>query len=934
MKLKTKIGILTISIFSIFSSINVLGATVYYEKNENETITNGVYYENTIRATDVGIQNIHVMTVDISNEYISVGPAINEVDYGLRDNVVNLLNGSNAIAGVNGDFFGTASNYATSFGPVFIDGEMISLTTGINKEENNFASFYIEEDNNPFILYLRPEIDFLNDGKENMEVYSINKVTDMVFPVLINRNAMNDTSSIDARIPNTYKIVVEDGYITHISQRGGYVQVPENGYVIVVSDSAFDYFGQFYEVGQSAEIIIRGGINYDNIQSSIGGGGRLLLDGTVVNDTGTVVRGRHPRTAVGISEDKSQIILVAVDGRGDSVGATHTEMAYLLSEFGAYNGMHLDGGGSTTMAISTLENQDLHVVNEPSDGSLRNVINALGVYNNAPSDLPLSSIKINVTDGFVNAPVVVNILGLNDGYKEVPINIDEITFSASENGTWDGNVFYPAVAGNIEITAQLNENIYTSESINVKPLAELRANVNNIFISEGETFQLHFQGISDMGDSVNINSNITYEIVPDFLGVMDNNTFIFNEGNGYIKASYNNVDTYIGVYSSTVSKSLYDFNNITDISFSTYNSGDAEIFGDVSYSTDTKGTEDMELKLSYEFPIIEGTQASYLNFDTPLEISENVSKLSLDVFGDNSNNWLRGKVLDSNNKLHTIDFSKTIDWYGYKEVTSILPKNIKYPIKLTTLYVVTTNANELNYKGTLYFDNLVGHIPYTPEELVIPEGPKFVDPLLQNLDNYISDNSYDVTVIGDWYLGDSLKTEEYDLIRTNEMLKIRENSSQIFYAGETDYTTDIGVPVYQWFNGYEYFNSNDFDVFQLEGTRKGLSKVDATQWLQFSENIKYSTKNYALVLIDKNPLNFSNDLELELFHSILEDSYNSGKTVFVISTEGNETTNTIIDGVRYINLGSLFNENGYKNDGFGTLRFRIDENGITYDINN
>jgi exopolysaccharide biosynthesis protein len=60
-----------------------------------------------------------------------------------------------------------------------------------------------------------------------------------------------------------------------------------------------------------------------------------------------------PRTAVGVSANGRYVYLITIDGRqpGFSDGATLFETAEWLRRFGAYQGLNLDGGGSTTMRI-------------------------------------------------------------------------------------------------------------------------------------------------------------------------------------------------------------------------------------------------------------------------------------------------------------------------------------------------------------------------------------------------------------------------------------------------------------------------------------------------------------------------------------------------------------------------------------------------------
>ncbi len=47
---------------------------------------------------------------------------------------------------------------------------------------------------------------------------------------------------------------------------------------------------------------------------------------------------------------------------------------------GAYNAINLDGGGSTTMAIKPVDEQVTKVVNKPSEGGERRVVNGVGVF--------------------------------------------------------------------------------------------------------------------------------------------------------------------------------------------------------------------------------------------------------------------------------------------------------------------------------------------------------------------------------------------------------------------------------------------------------------------------------------------------------------------------------------------------------------------------
>ena len=63
------------------------------------------------------------------------------------------------------------------------------------------------------------------------------------------------------------------------------------------------------------------------------------------------VNGVNPRTALGISQDNRYLFILTIDGRqtGYSDGALDTETAYWMIQFGAWNAISMDGGGSTAL---------------------------------------------------------------------------------------------------------------------------------------------------------------------------------------------------------------------------------------------------------------------------------------------------------------------------------------------------------------------------------------------------------------------------------------------------------------------------------------------------------------------------------------------------------------------------------------------------------
>jgi hypothetical protein len=118
------------------------------------------------------------------------------------------------------------------------------------------------------------------------------------------------------------------------------------------------------------------------IYNAISGNTMLVEDGKATDQPDELPQ---PRTAVGLDQRMRQMVIVVVDGRqpGYSEGVTLSEMAGLLIEFGAYNGMNLDGGGSSTL-VAQSSNGRPEVLNRPIDLHIPNreryIGNHLGIF--------------------------------------------------------------------------------------------------------------------------------------------------------------------------------------------------------------------------------------------------------------------------------------------------------------------------------------------------------------------------------------------------------------------------------------------------------------------------------------------------------------------------------------------------------------------------
>ena len=89
-----------------------------------------------------------------------------------------------------------------------------------------------------------------------------------------------------------------------------------------------------------------------------------------------------PRTGYGLSKERDVFYIVIIDGRQKdySLGATIGDVARLLQEFGAYDALNMDGGGSSTLVVWEEKNGKPRMLNHQGGGFQRTVSYNVGIY--------------------------------------------------------------------------------------------------------------------------------------------------------------------------------------------------------------------------------------------------------------------------------------------------------------------------------------------------------------------------------------------------------------------------------------------------------------------------------------------------------------------------------------------------------------------------
>ena len=176
------------------------------------------------------------------------------------------------------------------------------------------------------------------------------------------------------------EIKIRDGKVIAVSNKGNMTIEP--GTVVVSAHGLVNkYLLRGIAVGDEVNLVQELNVPTANESSIVVGGGPLILEAGKVNVRSKeeqiardIAIGRAPRTAIGLKQDGTVLVLV-VDGRStNSKGLTLQELATYFLRLGARDAVNLDGGGSSVMVING------EIVNKPSDGWERPVSMALGLF--------------------------------------------------------------------------------------------------------------------------------------------------------------------------------------------------------------------------------------------------------------------------------------------------------------------------------------------------------------------------------------------------------------------------------------------------------------------------------------------------------------------------------------------------------------------------
>ncbi len=338
------------------------------------------------------------LEVDLRDPHVTVGllhpPAV-----GAREPVSVMTNLQHAVAGVNGDFFNISESHAgvaptgaavgpeiangrdlkaavpdgQRFGPLPPPGTSAETVIGVGRDRvGRLSNLHLTG----AVRGARVRLALRGLNQYALPVGGVGAFTAGWGPVSRLRAVCgSDIFRNDPCSPDTAEAVVRHGVVTWVGDGVGAGQIPPDTTVLTGREEGADAL-RGLRTGDRVRITYR--LTGPDRPRFAVGGFPILRDG--VQPAGLDPLTLAARTGAGVSRDGRRMYLVVVDSGAASAGMTVTELATLLTMLGATDGVDLDGGGSTTLALRLPGEPRATVRNVVSGSAERAVANGIGVF--------------------------------------------------------------------------------------------------------------------------------------------------------------------------------------------------------------------------------------------------------------------------------------------------------------------------------------------------------------------------------------------------------------------------------------------------------------------------------------------------------------------------------------------------------------------------
>ncbi|MCK4640221.1 MAG: phosphodiester glycosidase family protein [Candidatus Marinimicrobia bacterium] len=716
---KTVFISLILCIFGIFSLANII---------ESTPVGPGVMYYHDFRAA--GPWHMYVLEIDLTNEWIDIETVKSGDVMSAYEKTSSMAKRKDReehriVGAVNGDFY---SSGGIPINAQVLQGELLRRPIdreafGVSDTKEPFAGIYSFSGYTVSKSDSVANIQGVNEsrGADKLIVYNhyfgsstgTNQYGTEIIAEYITEPIVNDTVYL--------KVTAKDSIIT--SGHGNNI-IPGNGIVLSGHGISATYLNEYVYTGDTIKVVLRLTPSSKRIKELIGGGPSMITNGIASVPGGSFSTDRHPRTAVGFSQDSTLLYLFVVDGRqaGFSVGMSLYELADYMLEWGVHNGINLDGGGSSTMVVRD------RVINSPSDsGGERSVANALMVVSTAPTS-DLAHLQISPREVFllIETQKQFQVSGFDQYYNGVSFQSELLYWECDTNlGVINSDGLFTAgtdtISGFVFVSL---DTIRDSVSVHVTDIASIKLQPDPIILKVGEQQQVIAETKDNFGNVVDLAADrYDWSVTADIGAISESGLFNATDvGEGIIIATYGTVSgstsVSVGVSTSIIIDNFDDINNWS-ISGTRVDINNCSL----TLSDSIKHSIPSSAQLIYTLTT-GGT--SVMNMNCSIPISGTPSAIGIHVYGDGKGHWLRSEFKDNDGERFLVNFTQAdpgIDWkdsWQYLEVpleealaSWVNPSAVlNYPITWTKIYLAETDDNKKD-QGVIYLDDFTAQFIQT-----------------------------------------------------------------------------------------------------------------------------------------------------------------------------------------------------------------------------
>lgn len=842
---------------------------VYEEKSPVVNYAKGVTQQTMRTFTNNGWINAEVVRVDltqnvkmdvITNEYLSSRDVLSKI-------VAKNNEDKDIVAAMNADFFDVKNN--TTMGHVVKNGEI--LTTSINLD--NFATFNISGKGVPYVAYTNNTVNTFSNGTHTLKIDYFNKpYLRFNLVVCFDRHWAAKSMGKTLGAPIIEMLVVDD-VITEIRKDGDPFIIPENGYVIAAVGTSITTVEKEYKVGDKADIKLD--VNLDLLSLGISGGTQIVKDGAMMSAFTQKSNGYAPRTAIGITKDRMQLIMVTVDGNtAPYKGMSFTEMAQLMLKLGAYEAMCFDGGGSTQIMGKDPWSDSIETLNTPSDGTERRMYTGLVVRKERVENPTLEAIQLAASQKnyYINTEIPLTLKAHDSNYDPVEVNGDEVIWSVSGiKGRFVGATFIPTSTGKGTIQAVYKGKRAECDIKVTSEATKLIVSPSHISLSQDSEQTMSFSVLAESGETFAIPTSAVKYLPEKAIGGYDPKTGVYKTGKttgqGYVAFEIDGLKTYVPVSVGTSKLKLYDFEKVTATGRAYPSSAAGHYFETPLISRSGNGGQ-----LVYDFTTTDETRAMYMDFKAVSVLPSNATGIGMWVFGDEGNgHWLRAHLTDSEGKTHFVTLAREVNWKGWRYVSADLPDEIKGPVTFNRAYLVESDANKKS-AGYIVIDDIEAHLA---QEILVTLPPNVQR--TQSLTDYKLPTGYTEKTTGVYNIS-------YAKAWTDEMKALRATPKAPWVSTSDGFSAT--------------FKSGTW-LITLDNRKGSIVKNGTTQWKKLLEFFGKNPKAPVIVVMN-DTFTFTDRLEKDLFYSKL--SALEGDVTVVYPTTLKQPSMRFYKGIRVLQV--------------------------------